>query len=203
MMEPLPVLVLLVVGGGILLVAAVGLVMLIVGVLKKMTAVWIIGLVCLVPALLAAVVAVPVLMLVGFRATSMPVHRVEALSELAVPDVPEQGGDYVRMGGDVARARAAGVGIKVIRPGSGGASSSTSSSHGLDGWRREVDLRLGDVHLHVTDENGRITLRVGGRDYGRVHGGDEVLVTEDRRVEVNGVERSPGGARAGPRSRPF
>lgn len=197
------VLVLFVVGGGILLVAAVGLVMLIVGVLKKMTAVWIIGLVCLVPALLAAVVAVPMIMLVGLRASPRRIHHVEPPIMRAVPDVPGQGGDYVRMGGDVARARAAGVGIKVVRPGSGGASSSTSSSHGLGGWTKRHELHLGDVFIQVTDENGRISLRVGGRDYGRVDRGDEVLVTEDREVQVNGVRRGPGGASVAPRSRPF
>jgi len=199
MIEPLPVLVLLVVGGGILLVAAVGLVMLIVGVLKKMTAVWIFGLVCLVPALLAAVVAVPMLAFLWLRASPRHAYHVEPSIMRAVPDVPEQGGDYVRMGGDVARARAAGVGIKVVRPGSGRASSSTSSSHGLGGWTKRHELHLGDVFIQVTDENGRISLRVNGRDYGRVDRGDEVLVTEDREVEVNGVPRDPAGAR----SRPF
>lgn len=197
------VLILLVVGGGILLVAAVGLVMLIVGVLKRKTAVWIIGLVCLVPALLAAVVAVPMLAFLWLRAVPRHAYHVESPIMRAVPDVPEQGGDYVRMGGDVARARAAGVDIKVVRPGSGRSSSGMSSSHGLGGWTKRHELHLGDVFIQVTDQDGRISLRVNGRDYGRVQRGDEVLVTEDREVEVNGVRRGPGGARAAPRSRPF
>jgi len=187
------VLVLFIVGGGLALVALAGLVMLIAGIIKKMTALWVIGLVCFVPAVLAALLAVPFLLFAGMRAA--PAHAPHGMPPLVGP---AEEGDYVRMEGDVGKARVSGVDIKVLEPGGRGSSRSMSSSHGLDGWRREVDLRLGEVRLQVTDEDGRITLRVEGRDYGRVHGGDEVLVTEDRRVEVNGVERSPAGGPALP-----
>ncbi len=193
-------LIVLVVGGGIALVALAGLVMLIVGVVKKMTALWVIGLVCLVPALLAAVVAIPVVVYLGV-ATQRVVHHMEPPSVEAGP--PGTEGDYVRMEGDVGKARVSGVEIKVLEPGGGGYSRSRSSSHGIDGWTHECDLRLGKVNIEVTDDSGRITIRVEGRNYGRVERGDEVLVTEDRRVEVNGVPRDPRAPAAGPESRPF
>ncbi|MFO8012942.1 MAG: hypothetical protein R6X20_06495 [Phycisphaerae bacterium] len=198
---PVFMLILFVVGGGIVLVGLAGLVMLIVGVLKKMTALWIVGLVCLVPALLAAVVAIPVVVYLGV-ATQRVVHHAEPPCAEMGPPGSEEDGDYVRMEGDVARARVFGVDIKVLEPGGRGSSRSMRSSHGLGGWTRECDLRLGDVNVEVTDEDGRITLRVEGRDYGRVERGDQVLVTEDREVRVNGMRRGPGGARVVPRSRP-
>jgi hypothetical protein len=196
------VLILFVVGGGIVLVGLAGLVMLVVGVLKKMTALWIIGLVCLVPALLAAVVAVPLVVFMGVAA-NRTVHHVEPPCMEMGPPGSGEDGDYVRMEGDVGKARVSGVDIKVLEPGGRGCSKSVSSSHGLGGWKRNVDLRLGDVHLHVTDEDGRITLRVEGRDYGRLERGDQVLVTEDRAVRVNGVPRGRGGESAVPRSPVF
>ena len=195
------VLVLFIVGGGLALVALAGLVMLIAGIMKKMTALWIIGLVCLVPAVLAAVVAVPLFLFAGLRATPHRVHHMGSPSVEAGP--PGTQDDYVRMEGDVGKARVSGVEIKVLEPGGGGYSRSRSSGHGIDGWTHECDLRLGEVNIEVTDDSGRITIRVEGRNYGRVERGDEVLVTEDRRVEVNGVERAPGGGPALPESRPF
>jgi hypothetical protein len=191
----------LVVGGGVALVGLAGLVMLIVGIAKKMTALWVIGLVCLVPALLGLLVAVPLFLFAGLRTTPHRVHHMEPPSVEAGP--PGTEGDYVRMEGDVGKARVSGVDIKVLEPGGGGYSRSRSSSHGIDGWTHECDLRLGKVNIEVTDDSGRITIRVEGRNYGRVERGDEVLVTEDRRVQVNGVPRDPRGPAAGPESRPF
>jgi hypothetical protein len=199
---PVFVLILFVVGGGIVLVGLAGLVMLVVGVLKKMTALWVIGLVCLVPALLAAVVAVPLVVYMGVAA-DRTVHHVEPPRVEMGPPGSEEDGDYVRMEGDVALARVSGVDIKVLEPGGGGSSRSTSTSHGWGVWRRECDLRLGNVNIEVTDKDGRITLRVEGRDYGRVERGDQVLVTEDREVHVNGVPRGRGGESAVPRSPVF
>ena len=199
---PVFVLILFVVGGGMVLVGLAGLVMLIAGILKKMTALWVIGLVCLVPALLAAVVLVPLVVFMGVAAERTVAHVEPPRIEVGPPGSEEEG-DFVRMEGDIARARALGVDIKVLDPRGGGYSRSTSSSHGLGGWKRVCELRLGDVNMEVTDRDGDITLRVNGRDYGRVEPGDGVLVTEDRRVEVNGVHRGPGGGPPIPRSRPF
>jgi len=174
---------------GLLLVGVglVGLVLLIVGIAKRKTALWVIGIVCLVPAVLAVVFAVPALLFLG---VAVPVN----MKTTHVRDEPaiaaESGeGDFVRTGDGRGTARVAGVDIEVLEPGGGGSGSSTTSSHGLGGVKEDHEVRLGDVRIHIHRENGARDLAVDGRDCGRVEPGDQVLVTEDRRVLVNGERR--------------
>jgi len=187
-MVPRFVLLLVLVGGGVLLVAAVGLALLIVGIAKRATAFWVIGLVCLVPAVLAAVVAVPMLVYLGVSAPAGVRIRRERHMVPAFPSEEEEG-DYVRMGDGLATVRAGGVEIEVLEPGGGGSSSSVSSHHGIRGARVRHELRLGEVEIVITNVDGRRTLEVDGDAYGPVQPGDTVLITPSRDVLVNGMRR--------------
>jgi len=184
------VIVLVLLGVLLLVGGLVGLVLLIVGIAKRKTAVWVIGLVCLVPVVLAALLAVPALVFLGIAiparmATPMVMEAPEAL----MPMEESGEGDFVRMGNGRATARAAGVDIEVLRPGSGSSGSSTSTHHGLGGLKEEHRIHLGDVTVDIRNENGRLDLSVNSRDCGRVSPGDQVVVTEDRQVFVNGMPR--------------
>jgi hypothetical protein len=177
-----------VLGLGVVLVGLTGLVLLIAGIIRRTVALWVIGLVCLVPALLGAVLVVPLVLYLGIAAPRHVSHGRPHEGPM-VQRSRAEGGDFVQMEGDRATARAAGVDIKVIEPGGGGGGSGTSVSHGLGGYEERHELRLGEVIVRIVDKDGRITLAVNGRDYGPVQRGDQVLVTEDREVRVNGARR--------------
>lgn len=60
---------------------------------------------------------------------------------------------------------------------------------------RSVDsepfVMFGDVKVEIHRTGTVRQLRVNGESYGEVTAKDKVVVTEDRRVEVNGEERAP------------
>ena len=184
-----PIVVMLVIAAVIVLVGLVGLVLLIVGIARKRTALWVCGLIAMVLAGLALLVGVPVVLFVGARVASHEGPRAVAVSRLpsTVAAGPHEGGCSITHEDGRVTAHVEGVEIRVVEPGSGGASASSSS--GNREARHEIDV--GNVRILVEKRGGRITLEVNGRPCGRIGPGDSVVITESREVLVNGDRRRP------------
>ena len=184
------ILILLLAAAAVVLVGLLGLLLLVVGLIKKWVAMWVCGLLAIVLAGLVLLVGTPLMLLVGVRHSSHPVSR-RAMEPMPMPS-PE-GGDYVRSENGRTLARVEGVDIEVLAPGGGGSRSSTrSTSSGFPG-RSETrhELGIGNVEIVVVNRDGRLTFKVDGRDGGPLRRGDRILVTEDRNVLVNGDRRLP------------
>ncbi len=189
----MPVFLMVLIAAVIVLVGLAGVILLIVGLAKKRTALWVCGIVGMVLAGLALLVGVPVVLLVCLGvARGVAVHEA-AVAEMAVaPDAgPSEGGNYVRQGDGRAAARAEGVEIEVREPGSGRASSSSQTMASALPGSRETrhEIGLGNVDIVVEKRGGRLTLSVNGRACGPVHPGDSVVITPARDVLVNGQQR--------------
>lgn len=189
----MPVFLMVLIAAVIVLVGLAGVILLIVGLAKKRTALWVCGIVGMVLAGLALLVGVPVVLLVCLGvARGVAVHEA-AVAEMAVaPDAgPSEGGNYVRQGDGRAAARAEGVEIEVREPGSDRASSSSQTMSGVLPGSRETrhEIGIGNVDIVVENRNGRLTLSVNGRACGPVHPGDSVVITPARDVLVNGQQR--------------
>ena len=186
---PLAILVMLVIAGVIVLVGLVGLVLLIVGIAKKRTGLWVCGLVAMVLAGLALLVGVPAVLFLGTRDVlhegRLPAGLIHPPS--VVEAVPHEGGCSITHEDGQVTAHVEGVEIRIIEPGSGGASASSTS--GSREARHEIEI--GNVRILVEKRGGRTTLSVNGRPCGRIHSGDSVVITPDREVLVNGQRRLP------------
>ncbi len=189
---PIMAIVLLVIAAVIALVGLVGLALLIVGIARKRTALWVCGLVAMVLAGLALLVGVPLVLFVGLRASP---DRLVAISSIprSVEAAPHEGGCSIKHADGRTTAHVEGVEIEVIEPGSGGSHSSSRSSGGVSAGSRETrhEIGVGNVEIVVEKRGGRITLSVNGRDYGPIHPGDSVVITERREVLINGGRRLP------------
>jgi len=184
-----PIVVMLLIAAVIVLVGLVGLVLLIVGIAKKRTALWVCGLVAMVLAGLALLVGAP---LVLFFHMGVPSHEGPRSVKVsrppsAVEAVPDEGGCSITHEDGRTTAHVEGVHIEVIEPGSGG--SSTSSTSGGREARHEIEI--GNVRILVEKRDGRTNLTVNGRPCGRIGPGDSVVITPDREVLVNGERRQP------------
>lgn len=95
---------------------------------------------------------------------------------------------------DVGVAELSNVSIRVID--TGGAEGVIGEGHvRYNRETRSVDsepyVTFGDTKVEVHRIGNARHLRVNGEPYGEVTTKDKVVVTEDRRVEVNGEERLP------------
>ena len=113
-----PIFVMLLIAAVIVLVGLAGVILLIVGLVKRWTALWVCGIVAMVLAGLALLVGVPAGLLVCLGvARSVTVHETAvheaAVAEMAVaPDAgSSEGGNYVRQGDGRAAAHVEGVEI--------------------------------------------------------------------------------------------
>ncbi|MBE3135364.1 MAG: hypothetical protein IMZ55_18005, partial [Acidobacteria bacterium] len=180
-----PVLLILLAAAAVVLVGLLGLVLLVVGLVRKWVAMWVCGLLAIVLAGLVLLVATPLMLFACMRHSSRAVSR-RAMERMPMPS-PE-GGDYVRSENGRTLARVEGVDIEVLAPGGGGTRSSTRSrSSGFRG-RSEMrhELGVGNVEIVVLNRDGLLTFSVDGRDGGPLRPGDRIVVTEDRNVLVNG-----------------
>ena len=111
-------------------------------------------------------------------------------------------GDTTNVRAGQGTAMVAGVEIMVedLKQTSSGISSGTQISERADGVTetetRRVTLGEVEVTLMRTDD-GPLTLQVGKQDYGYVESGDRILIDGQRRLFVNGAERTPAEAPAG------
>ena len=187
-------LVLLVVAA-LLFVGIIGLVLLIVGLVKRRLALWISGIVVMVLAGLVLVVgAVAVVIIAPLACRSVPVAALpgEGPTCIAVPEErATECGNFVQNSSGRATARAEGVDFEVIQPGAGGARFlSSSSSRGKRAESRS-EITMGDVRVVVKKRDGRIDFAVNGTSYGNLHKGDSVVINRERKVTVNGRRREP------------
>jgi len=184
----------LLVVAALVFVGVIGLVLLIVGLVKRRPALWISGIVVMVLAGLVLVVgAVAVAVIGGVACRSSP--AVWATAELAGTDVLAEetmdSGNFVRNSGGRATARAEGVDFEVMEPGSGGAKFlGSSTSRGSQSESRS-EITMGETVIVVTKRNGRIDFAVNGTHYGPLHEGDSVVINVAREVTVNGRLRGP------------
>ena len=185
-----PVFLILLAAAVVVLVGLLGLVLLVVGLVKKWVAMWVCGLLAIVLAGLVLLVATPVMLFVCARHSDRGATP-RAMARMATP--APQGGAYVRSENGRILARAEGVEIEVRAPGGRRSSSRTHSTSGVfpGGSETRHELGMGDVQIVVLNRDGRLTFSVNGRDGGRVHPGDRIVVTEDRNVLVNGDRRLP------------
>lgn len=178
---PLVILVL----AAIVLVGLAGLVLLVVGIIRRSAPMWVCGIIGIGLAGLALLAGVGVGLFFGLHA-----RRVTA-----VHAGPRESGDYVRFADGQATARVQGVEFTVLGPGSGGASSSVRTKSGITvfppGTSETHEVRLGEVTIVVEKRDSRLTLSVNATDYGPVSRGDSVLINEARDVLINGQPRSP------------
>lgn len=193
-MHPAFILIVLV-AGVVLLAGVVGLVLLIVGLVKRRAALWVAGIIGIVLAALVVLVAVPLgYFLCGFRhARVSPFPPDEVMR-------PAEEGNYARTMGDRGSARIEGVAFEVLQVRGGGTTFSSRSNIGLLPRRTvgRYEARLGDVRIVVEKRDGRLTFSVNDRDCGRVEAGDRVTVTEDREVLVNDEPVGDGPRRDAP-----
>ncbi len=184
----MPVFLMVLIAAVIVLVGLAGVILLIVGLVKRRTALWVCGIVAMVLAGLALLVGVPVGLFV-----CLGVSRSVAVSERmeAVEIGPGEGGNFVRNADGRATARVEGVEIEVVEPGSGRASSSSQTMSGAFPGSSETrhEIVIGNVEIVVENRGGRLTLSVNGRACGPIHPGDSVVITPDRDVLVNGQRR--------------
>ena len=194
MMVRTPILlVLLLIAGAVLLVGVVGAVLLVVGLVKKRTALWVCGLVAMVLAGLALLVGVPVGVLLCWRVAS---HEARlSHPPAAVRALPDGSGCSIRHEGRRVTARVEGVEIEVLEPGSGRASTSSRTTSGVLPGSSETrhEIGIGNVEIVVEKRDGRLsmTLSVNGRDYSPIFPCDRIVITESRDVLVNGQRRLP------------
>jgi len=170
------------VAGVVLLAGVAGLVLLIVGLVKRRAALWVVGIIGIVLALLVLLVAVPLgwlLCRAPGRASPFPPDEVMR---------PAEESNYARIMGDRGTARVEGVAFEVLQVRGGSSTFSSRSNIGLLPRRTvgRYEASLGDVRIVVEKRDGRLTFSVNDRDCGRVEPGDRVTVTEDRAVFVNG-----------------
>lgn len=187
----MPIVVMLLIAAVIVLVGLVGLALLIVGIAKKRTALWVCGIIAMVLAGLALLVGAPLVLFFGVRVASHEGPRSAKVSRLpsTVEAAPDEGGCSITHEDGRVTAHVEGVHIEVIEPGSGG--SSTSSTSGGREARHEIGI--GNVRILVEKRDGRpdMGFTVNGRACGRIHPGDSVVITERREVLVNGERRLP------------
>ena len=172
------------VAGVVLLAGVVGLVLLIVGLVKRRAALWVAGIIGIVLAGLVVLVAVPL----GWLLYAKEVHRRDAEATRADEVMrPAEESNYARTMGDRGTARIEGVAFEVLQMRGSNTTFSSRSNAGLLPRRAEgrYEARLGDVRIVVEKRDGRLTFSVNDRDCGRVEPGDRVTVTEDRAVLVN------------------
>jgi hypothetical protein len=177
-----PAFILIVLVAGVVLLAGVaGLVLLIVGLVKRRAALWVAGIVGIALALLVLVVAVPLgWLLCGAHGGVSPFPPDELTR-------PAEAGNYAHVTDGRGSARIEGVAFDVLQVRGNGSSFSSSSSTSLLPRRTQAryEVRLGDVRIVVEGRDGRLTFSVNGRPCGRVEPGDRVTVTEDRAVLIN------------------
>jgi hypothetical protein len=169
----------------IVLIGMAGLVLLVVGIIKRSTLMWGCGIIGIGLAGLALLAGVAVGLYLGMRARG-------AASSSVVQASPGGGGDYVRFSDGRATARVEGVEFTVLGPGSGGASSSVRTKSGVLPGTSETrhEVRFGDVTIVVEKRDSQLILSVNGTDYGPVQRGDAVLINEARDVLINGQRPS-------------
>lgn len=193
MLAPTGAIFLLLVLAVILLVGLAGAAMLILGLVKRWKAVWILGIIAMVVAGMA--------LALGVVAGAVILPRVCAVRPDMRPSPAQMGpggkgiargsGDYVRNAGGRGSARVAGVEFEVLEPGKGGSRSSTSSNHWGLGSESRHEIAIGEVEIVVKRRNGDIDFAVNGTYYGPVREGDRVVIDERRGVAVNGQRRGP------------
>ena len=188
-----PVFLMVLIAAVIVLVGLAGVILLVVGLVKKRTALWVCGLVGMVLAGLALLVGVPVALFLCMSLSRGEARRPVGLIQppAGVEEMPHNGGCSIRQGDGRAAARAEGVEIEVLEPGSDRASSSSQTMSGVLPGSRETrhEIGLGNVDIVVENRGGRLTLSVNGRPCGPVHPGDSVVITPARDVLVNGQQR--------------
>jgi len=188
-----PIFVMLLTAAVIVLVGLAGVILLIVGLVKRRTALWVCGIVGMVLAGLALLVGVPAALLLCFHVSSREVPPPVGLIHPppAVEAAPDEGGCSIRQGDGWAAARVEGVEIEILEPGSGRASSSSQTMSGVLPGSSETrhEIGIGNVDIVVENRGGRLALSVNGRACGPVHPGDSVLITPARDVLVNGQRR--------------
>jgi hypothetical protein len=183
------VIVMLVIAGVIVLVGLVGLVLLIVGLAKKRTALWVCGIIAMVLAGMALLVSVPlVLRLVSSRHAA----AARATSRTVEAGLHEGGCSITQEDGRV-MVHVEGIKIEVVEPGSVDSHSSSQSSGGLLSGSRDArhEIGVGNVEILVETHGRRTTLTVNGRPCGPIHPGDSVVITPEREVLVNDQRRQP------------
>jgi len=187
---PMPVFLMVLIAAVIVLVGLAGVILLVVGLVKRRTALWVCGIVGMVLAGLALLVGVPAALFLCFNVSSRQPTAVVA-TPLAVEAAPDEGGCSIRHADGRTTAHVEGVEIEVVEPGSGRASSSSQTMSGALPGSSETrhEIGLGDVDIVVENRGGRLTLSVNGRACGPIHPGDSVLITPARDVLVNGQRR--------------
>ncbi|HUU10801.1 MAG TPA: hypothetical protein VM431_09710 [Phycisphaerae bacterium] len=193
MVRPTASILLLLVLVVILLVGLAGAAMLILGLVKRWKAVWILGIIAMVVAGMAlAIGAVAGALILPWACT---VRRDMRPSPAQIgpggKGIARCSGDYVRSGGGQGSARVAGVEFEVREPGGGGSRSSTSSTSWGLGSESKHEIAMGEVEIVVKQRDGRIDFAVNGAYYGPVREGDRVVIDERRNVTVNGQRRGP------------
>jgi len=188
------VFVMLVIAGVIVLVGLVGLVLLIVGIAKKRTALWVCGLVAIILAAMALLVGVSVGLWLGGRVWSRDDVAVMQ-KQSPVEAGPHEGGCSITHEDGRVLVHVEGIEVEVIEPGSGSShshSSSQSSGGRLSGSRdARHEIGVGNVEILVETHGGRTTLTVNSRPCGLIHSGDSIVITPEREVLVNGQRRLP------------
>ncbi len=174
--------------GVVLVVGLVGLILLVVGLVKRRPGLWVTGIVILAVGVLATVLACAgAAIALGHRASGPSfVLRPPSAEEPGPP-----GGSYVRISGDRGMARAEGVDFEVVEPGGGGSRFLGRSGLGGDHSESRCEITLGDVLIVVETADGRTRFSVNGTDYGSVGEGDSVVIDRQREVRVNGEPREP------------
>jgi hypothetical protein len=181
-----PTLILVVLAAFALLVGLTGLVLLVVGIIKRSAPMWVCGIIGICLAALAPLAGAGAGLVIYLHGRSAHVPRSALMG-------PGGGGDYVRFSDERAVARVEGVEFEVLRPGSGGARSSSRTKSAILPGASETrhEIRLGEVEIVVERRNHRLTFSVNGTNYGTIHRGDCVLVNETREVLVNDQRRLP------------
>lgn len=184
-----PVFLLLLGLGVVLIVGLVGLVLLIVGLVKRRPGLWVTGIVMLVVGtLLLALAGVGAAIALAPRAGGPSfVHQPPEVVEAGRPG----GGNYARNEGDHGTARAEGVDFEVLEPGGGGSRCFGRSTSGGGRSESRCEIALGDVQIVVKTVDGRTRFSVNGTDYGSVSEGDSVVIDREREVRVSGQRREP------------
>ena len=183
-----PIFVMLLIAAVIVLVGLVGLALLIVGIAKKWTALWVCGLIAMVLAGLALLLGVPVIFYFGVRASPdgpVAIMRMPPSVEAG----PHEGDCSITHEDGRATVHVEGAEIQVLEPGSGGSHSSSQSG----GGDARHEIGVGNVEILVEKRDGRLDMAfsVNGRPCGRIRPGDRVVITPDRDVLVNGERRLP------------
>jgi hypothetical protein len=111
------------------------------------------------------------------------------------PTIPPTIGDFVRNNDGVATAQVFGITFRANTRSSGATTNDVIVANFLDPEMSSARKRFtigDDIMIQLTSvDDSKVSFVFNDKDFGSLNIGDEVVIDDERNVEVNGTSRSP------------